>query len=130
MASRRKILPNVIAGEHRRRVLLQYPSAVTDADTEADTDAGVTWTNVAAVPNGVWAAVEPLSGTAIGAPGSQLEGVVTYLVRIRYLPGVVNGMRIYEAVTGLDLEVLAVLDIDEAHRQLHLEAVARRYPPV
>ena len=120
------VRPNLEAGDLKRRVVLQTPSAPTDADTGADTDAGITWTDFATV----WAAVEPISGTALGAPNQNLEGVVTYQVRIRYLPGVVNGMRIYEALTGLDLDVLGVVDINEVHRQLHLECVSRRYPPV
>jgi SPP1 family predicted phage head-tail adaptor len=121
-----KVVPNVKAGTLNRRVTLQTPSDTTDADTQADTDADIVWTPFATV----WAAVEPLSGTAIGAPSANLEGVVSHLVRLRYLPGVLNGMRVHEALTGLDLDVLAVIDINEAHRQLHLECVARRYPPV
>ena len=55
---------------------------------------------------------------------------MTYQVRMRYLPGVLNGMRVHEALTGLDLDILAVINIQEAQRQLHLECVQRRYPPV
>jgi head-tail adaptor len=114
------------AGLLRRRVVLQVPSAVTDADTGADSDAGITWTDLATV----WASINPLTGTAIGAPNANLQGVVTYLVTMRWMDGVVNGMRVHEVSTGLDLDVLAVLDILDAHRMLHLECVQRRYPPV
>ena len=121
-----KIVPNIQSGQLRRRLTIQQASGVTDADTEADTDAGINWTTFATV----WGAVEAESGTAIGAPNADLQGVVTYLVRIRYCAGVVNGMQIYEAATGLTLDILAVIDIEEAHRQMHLMCVSRRYPPV
>lgn len=117
---------NIQAGEFRRYITLQVASAPTDADTNADTDAGITWTNFA----NLWAAVEPQQGTAIGAPNANLEGVVTYLVRTRYIPGVLPGMQIYEAATSLYLDILAVIDVNEQHRVLHLSAVSRLYPPV
>ena len=126
-----RAVPNIKAGTLGRRVILYTPSDVTDAEVDPDTDAAITWTPFTGVPGGlVWAAVEPLSGTAVGAPTANLQGVVTYLVRIRYLPGVVNGMRIYEPSTGLDLDILAVINIGEAQRHLHLECSSRRYPPV
>jgi head-tail adaptor len=116
----------IITGLFRRRVVLQSPSGVTDADTNADTDAGITWTEFATV----WCSINPLTGTAVGAPSQTLQGVVTYLVAMRWMPGVVNGMVVYEASTGLALDVLAVLDILDAHKLLHLECVNRIYPPV
>lgn len=116
----------VVIGQFRRRVTLQSPSAVTDADTNADTDAGITWTDFA----DVWCQINPMTGTAVGAPNQNLQGVTTYQVQMRYMPGVVNGMRVHEAVTGLDLDVLAVLDILDAHILMTLECVNRLYPPV
>ena len=44
-----KVVPNVKAGTLNRRVVIQSPSAATDADTEADTDAGITWSDFATV---------------------------------------------------------------------------------
>jgi SPP1 family predicted phage head-tail adaptor len=107
-------------------VIIQQFSGVTDADTEADTDAGVNWTTFATV----WASITPSSGTAIGAPNNDLQGVTEYLVAIRYYSGVTNGMQVVDTATGLTLDVLAVLDINEIHRQMHLQCVARKYPPV
>ena len=116
----------IVSGLFRRRVVLQSPSAPTDADTNADTDAGITWTDFATV----WCSINPLTGTAVGAPNQNLQGVTTYLVAMRYYPGVVNGMRVHEVQTGLDLDILSVLDILDVHRLLHLLCVQREYPPV
>lgn len=118
--------PNVQAGRMSRRIVIQQATGTTDADTEADTDAGIVWTTLCSA----WASVQPLNGTAVGAPNAQLQGVVTYLVSLRYQAGIVNGMQVYEPATGLTLDILAVIDINEQHRQLRLEAVDRRYPPV
>ncbi len=120
------ISPRLEAGDLNRRVLIQKPSSTTDADLGLDTDAGITWTTFATVS----AAIEPLSGTAVGAPNQNLEGVVTYLVRIRYFPGVVDGMQVYDTSSGLTLDVLAVINIQQAQRQMHLQCASRRYPPV
>ena len=116
----------IVSGLFNKRVILQSPSAPTDADTNADTDAGITWTDFATV----WCSINPLTGTAVGAPNQSLQGVATFLVAMRFYPGVVNGMQVYEPSTGLTLDILAVLDILNRHRLLHLECVERRYPPV
>ena len=121
-----KVVPNVKAGTLNRRIQIQQFTGTTDADTQADTDAGITPTLFATV----WASIEPQGGTAVGAPNQNLQGVETYLVRTRYFPGVVNGMQVYEPTTGLTLDILAVVDISQIHRQLHLECVSRRYAPV
>ena len=118
----------IVSGQFNRRVTLQSPTGVTDADTNADTDAGIVWTDFA----DVWCSINPLTGTAIGAPNQNLEGVTSYLVAMRWYPGVVSGMRIHESTINgaLDLDVLAVLDILDIHKLLHLECVERLYPPV
>src|ERR1035438_5918621 len=95
-----KVVPNVKAGTLNRRIQIQQSTGATDADTQADTDAGITWTLFATV----WASIEPQGGTAVGAPNQNLQGVETYLVRTRYFPGVVNGMQVYEPTTGLTLD--------------------------
>lgn len=109
------------SGSLTRRVVIASPTGVTDANTEADTDAGVAYTTIATV----WANVLPLTNTS-----SQLEGNVTYQVTIRYRSDVTNGMHIQEASRNIDLEIMGVLDLEEAQRVLQLQCINRRYPPV
>ena len=113
-------------GEEGDQAFYAIRVRLTDADTEADTDASVNWTTFATV----WASITPTSGTAIGAPNADLQGVVEYMVAIRYYAGVDQGMQVVDQVTGLTLDVLSVLDINEVHRQMHLQCVSRKFVPV
>jgi head-tail adaptor len=126
--------PSVRAGKYGRRIDIQQAAAVTDADTAdtdlagdvSDTDAGITWTTVTSA----WASIQP-NATSGGLEGREAEqGELQYLVLMRHQPGITNGMRVYEAVTGIALDILAAVDLYEAHLVLELHCVSRRYPPV
>lgn len=97
------------AGRLRHRVTIQ--SATTTVDSFGQPIE--TWGTFATV----WAAVEPLSGREY-FDAQQVQSEVSYRVRIRHLSGVVPTMRVsYDSRT---LEVLAVLNIDERDREMHL----------
>lgn len=93
----------------RQRVSIQSASVAKNSYGESIQ----TWTETAEV----WAAVEPLEGREY-FQAQQVQAETSIRVRVRYLSGVVPTMRIiYGART---LEVLAVIDRDEQHKELHL----------
>ena|SRR5450631_404058 len=115
--------PSTRAGQFGRRIIIEQASAVTDADTptDEDTDAGITWTTFC----NAWASIQPTS-----VVGGQTQGEVAWLVQMRYQPGVLSGMRVNEPATGILLDILAVLNVREAGRELNLDCISRKYPPV
>jgi head-tail adaptor len=118
--------PTRRAGRYNRRIDIQQATAVTDADTLSDTDAGITWTTITSA----WAAIQP-NATSGGIEGRETEqGELQWLVQMPYQTGIVDGMRVLEAATGVPLDILAAVDLYEAHLVLELHCISRRYPPV
>lgn len=96
-------------GTLRHRITLQSYTAAPDSYG----DPIKAWSDLA----DVWAAVEPLTGREY-FQAQQTHAEVTYRVRIRYRGDVVPTMRI--AYTGKTLEILAVIDVGERRREMHL----------
>lgn len=97
------------AGELRHRLSIEH--AVETRDPVGGTVE--TWSEFAAV----WGAIEPLQGREF-FQGSQLKAEVDHRVRVRYLPGVTDEMRVVFGARRFDIK--AVLNLEERRRELHL----------
>lgn len=96
-------------GQLRRRITIQQPVEVTD---QYGTPA-IQWQEFATV----WAAVEPIRGREyILLKNTNSE--LTVRIRIRYLPGVTNAMRVVYDDRVFNIE--SVIDVDERHKEMHL----------
>ena len=74
-----------------------------------------------------WAKIEPLTGTesvfGLWKGAIQRYGEVTHAVRMRYQPGVsIDGTMTIE-YAGRTLNIVSVLDVEEAHKELLIAAV-------
>lgn len=65
----------------------------------------------------VWAEVKPLSGREYFR-ADMLQSEISVRVRIRYVAGISADMRV--VVNGMNLEIVDVIDVDLAHRELQL----------
>lgn len=84
--------PSRRAGKYSRRIDIQQPTGVTDADTLADTDASIVWTTLLSS----WASVTP-NATSGGTEGHEAEqGEMIWVVVMPYQPGILDGMRVRE----------------------------------
>jgi len=100
---------------NRRITIQQLPDNVDQFNTpEPDT----VWRDVARV----WAAVEPLSGREYIIL-QNVSAEVTTRIKMRYRPGIKPDMRVLYA--GRVYDIHAVLDIEEAHKEMHLMCVER-----
>jgi len=115
------VRPTVKAGDLRRRIVIQTSTPVSDGEGNA----GVTWATFASA----WAAIEPLTGVEFMS-AAMMTDTLSHMVRMRYQPGVTTDMRVYEAATSLYLDIQAVIDIRDIHRQLHLMCQARPYEAI
>lgn len=97
------------AGELRQRVTLEERTQVVASQGSLTS----TWQGAETV----WAAVEPVGGDE-GERGKHADATVTHRVRIRYRPDVSPKMRLSHG--DWTLEVVAVLNLDERNRELHL----------
>jgi SPP1 family predicted phage head-tail adaptor len=70
----------------------------------------------------VWAAIEPLQGRELFA-AQQVFAEVTTRIRMRYRAGITPKMR--ATWNGLTFDILAVLNLESANRELELLAVQR-----
>lgn len=87
------------AGKLRERVTVQTPSGTTNPLGETV----ISWSNSTAV----WASVEGVSAREALALGQQ-ETVLTHRVRMRYLPGLTQDMRL--AWRNRTLEIVSLLE--------------------
>jgi SPP1 family predicted phage head-tail adaptor len=87
------------AGKLRERVTVQIASGATNTLGETV----LTWANSTAV----WASVEGVSAREALAAGQQ-ETTITHRVRLRYLPGLTQAMRL--AWRGRTLEISSLLE--------------------
>jgi SPP1 family predicted phage head-tail adaptor len=102
------------AGELRHRITIQKPVEVKD---EYKTIIDVGWQDFATV----WAAVEPVRGSEyIQLQNSKSE--LTVRVRIRYLAGVNDSMRILYGGRILYINSPPI-DVDGRHREMELMCV-------
>lgn len=98
-------------GKLNRIITIEQKTASTDAYGGQS----FSWSTFATV----WAAVQPLKGRElIAAQAAQSE--ITSRFVIRYLSGVSADMRIVYG--GRYFNITAVIDIDDAHREMHLMA--------
>ncbi|QQK75091.1 phage head closure protein [Salicibibacter cibarius] len=67
-----------------------------------------------------WARVHPLSGSEKFA-AQQIESELTHRVEIRYFPGIRPQQVIKYGSRTFEIE--AVIDLDEQHREMHLDCV-------
>ena len=103
------------AGDLRQRIVVQSPSAASDAFGQTAADDAQGWTTAFTV----WAMVRPLNGKDVYALGAGFTSQVTHKVSIRW-PGswVTSQMRIQ--YDGRTFKIQAVSDPDEKKRQLDL----------
>lgn len=98
----------------KHRVTIQSEAAVMDGQGGRST----AWSDVATV----WASVEPVTGKEFYAWGRVL-GESTYLVRMRYRPGIRPKMRLRYGARSFDIN--SVIDEHEEHRFLVLGCTER-----
>jgi SPP1 family predicted phage head-tail adaptor len=97
------------ARDLRHRVTLQRLVLTQGASG----DLAQTWEDVTTV----WGAVEPLSGREYWQ-AQQVAAETSIRVRLRYLAGVEQKMRVLYGTRVL--EILSIVDLDERHRELQL----------
>lgn len=97
----------------RNKITLQKMSETKD---EYGTPIGYDWQDVATV----WASIEPISGKEyIMLQNTNSE--LTLRIRMRYLPGVTNAMRVVYETRIFNIQ--SVIDYKELHREMHLMCV-------
>jgi len=100
------------AGNLRHRVIIQHLVETLD---EYKTPT-ITWQDYATV----WASVEPIRGREyIELQNTNSE--LTVRIRIRYLPGVTNDMRVLYGSRVFNIQ--SVIDINERHREMELMCI-------
>lgn len=97
-------------GHLRHRVIIQQPVETKDHLKRPSTD----WADFATV----WAAVEPLRGREFML-AQNTNSELTVRIRIRYLPGVTNAMRVKYGDRIFNIQSPPI-DVDERHREIHL----------
>lgn len=101
----------VEAGKLRRQVTIQAEKRTADGYGGYTK----TWQDVCTV----WASIEPLSGSELFA-AMQSESEIRYKIRIRYRNDIQPFMRVVTR-DGKAFEIVAVIDVEYAHRVLELE---------
>jgi SPP1 family predicted phage head-tail adaptor len=100
------------AGKYNKRATIQRLVAGSPAQ-DAYGAPNETWQDFKAV----WAGIEPLTGREYFAQ-QQIQNEVNIRVRIRYLSGVTEKMRVVYRGRIFDIE--SIIDEQEAHRELIL----------
>lgn len=103
------------AGRFRHRIRIEVATVSRSEGTNAATKTWSTFNNYRNVPAGI----EPLRGRELEAAGQRKSETVTR-VPLRYLPGIVSGMRVVDERDDTVYEVIEILNENERNRGLEL----------
>jgi SPP1 family predicted phage head-tail adaptor len=103
----------------RHRVTLQAHPVNGDGTPQRDSFGQplLTWNTIATA----WAKVEPTSGSET-VEGEAVMAQTSYIVTVRYRPGITPKMRLVYA--GKPLEIQSVIDVEERHFWLEMVCTA------
>ena len=107
------------AGDLRHLVTIQTPPDVGDASQDNYGQEKPDWSRFAKV----WAAVEPLSGREFWN-AQQIQAQQVTRIRIRYLAGVTERMRILWGARKFNIQ--SIINLDERNIELQLMCVESR----
>lgn len=97
------------SGALRHKIIIQQPAGVRDSNGQMVE----TWTTFATV----WASVEPLQGREFFA-ADQINSEITTRIRLRYLSGITQDMRI--SFDSRIYDIRSIIQVREIHHEMQL----------